>query len=43
MYEASLVQQAETVQELLSKYSHKRRAQASELILLDQFVEIDAE
>jgi hypothetical protein len=42
MYKTSLVQQAETIQELLSKDSHKRRAQAPELVLLDQLVQIDA-
>jgi hypothetical protein len=43
MDKASLVQQAESVQQLLSKYPHKRRAKASELILLDQFIQIDAQ
>jgi hypothetical protein len=43
MYEASFIQQAKSIQQLLSKDSHEGRAKASELVLLDQFVKIDAQ
>lgn len=38
-----LVQQTESVQELLCKYPHQGGAQPSELVLFDQLVKIDAE
>ena len=43
MYELRLSEQCETVQELLCKYSHQRRAQSPELVLLYQLVQIYAE
>lgn len=41
--QSRLAQQAETVQKLLSKDSHESGAKTSELILLDQLVQIDRE
>lgn len=38
-----LIQETQGVQELLSEHPHKRGAQPAELILLDQFVEVDTE
>lgn len=43
MDDASFVQQAKTIEQLLRKNSHKCRAEAAELVLLDQFVKIDTE
>ena len=43
MYQTSLVQQAQSIQELLRKHSHKGSAQSSELVLFDQLVQIDTE
>lgn len=43
MDEARLAKEAKTIQQLLSKYSHESGAQAPELILLDQFVQIDGQ
>lgn len=41
MDEPRLVQQAKPVEELLGKDPDESRAQASELVLLDQLIEID--
>ena len=41
MDQSRLAQQAETVQQLLGKDAHEGGAQAPELVLLDQFVQID--
>ena len=43
MYETSFVQQAESVKKLLSKHPDQGCAEASKLVLFDQFVEIDAQ
>ena len=43
MNQSSFVQQGKTVQQLLRKDSDQSRAEASELILLDQFIQIDAQ
>jgi hypothetical protein len=43
MYQSSLVQQTQPIQKLLRKDSDECRAQASELILFDQFVQVDAQ
>ena len=43
MYESRLAQQAQPIEQLLRKNSHQRRAQNSELVLLDQLVQIDTE
>ena len=43
MNEPGLVEQAQAVQELLGENADQRGAQASELILLNEFIEIDAE
>lgn len=43
MYDASLVQQAQRIQQLLSKNPNESRAEASELVLLDQLVQVDAQ
>ena len=40
MYEPCLVQQAQTIQQLLRKDSYERRAETSKLVLLDQLVQI---
>lgn len=39
----SLIQQAETIEQLLCENTDKRRAESAELILLDQLIQIDAE
>jgi hypothetical protein len=41
MDQPRLIQQTETVEQLLCEDSDERGAEASELILLDQFVKID--
>jgi hypothetical protein len=43
MNQSRLVQERKTCEQLLGKYSHQCGAQASELVLLDQLVEIDAQ
>jgi hypothetical protein len=43
MYQSGLVEQGQTVQELLCKYTNKRCAEPSELVLFDQLVQINAE
>lgn len=43
MYKSRFVQQSESGQKLLSEYSDECRAKASELVLLDELVEIDAQ
>ena len=43
MYQPGLVEKGKSCQELLGEYSHKRRAQAAELILLNEFVQVDAQ
>lgn len=40
--EAGLVEQGQAVEQLLSKHTHQGGAKASELVLLDQFVQVDA-
>ena len=42
MYKPSLVKQAKTVEQLLGKHSNECGAEAAELILLYQLVEISA-
>lgn len=42
MYEPSLVKQAKTVEQLLGKHSNERGAEAAELILLYQLIEVNA-
>ena len=39
----SLIQQTQRIQELLGKHSDERGTQTAELILFDQFIQIDAE
>lgn len=41
--QSRLAQQAQAVQELLSKDAHKSGAQTSELVLFDQLVKVDRE
>lgn len=41
--QVGFVQKAQRIQKLLGKYADEGCAQATELVLLDQFVEIDAE
>lgn len=43
MDQSSFLQEAQSVQKLLSEHSHKRCAQAPELVLLDQLVQVDAQ
>lgn len=43
MNEMSLVQKTQRIQKLLRKDTDKRGAQASELVLLDELVKVDAE
>lgn len=43
MNQVSLVQKAQRVQQLLCKDADEGRAETSELVLLDQLVEVDAE
>ena len=43
MDESRLIEQAQPIQQLLSKNAYERGTQAPELVLFDQFVEIDAE
>ena len=43
MNKASLVQQREPIQKLLGKDTNKGCAQAPELVLLDEFIEINAQ
>ena len=43
MNKSSLVEQAQSIQQLLCKYTNKRCTQATELVLLYQFVQIDTE
>ena len=40
MNQLRLTQQAKSIQQLLRKHPHKRRAQSPELILLDQLIQI---
>lgn len=43
MDQPCFVQQRKPIKQLLGENTDKRRAQASELVLLDQLVQIDAE
>lgn len=43
MYQPSLVEESQAVQELLSKHPHQCGTKTPELILLDQLIEVDAE
>lgn len=43
MDQPRLVQQGQTIEQLLGKDAHKSRAQAAELVLLDEFVEVYAQ
>lgn len=43
MDQMCFVQKAQSIQKLLRKYAYQRRAQPSELILFNQFVEVHAE
>lgn len=43
MYDPCLVQQAQSIQQLLCEHPHKGRTETSELILLDELVQIDAQ
>lgn len=43
MYETSLVQQRQPIQQLLCEHAHERCAETPELVLFDQLVEIDAQ
>ena len=43
MDQFGLAEQAQAIQQLLRKDAHQRRAQPSELVLLDQLVEIGRE
>lgn len=36
-----LVEQTQSIEQLLGKYAHQGRAKTSELVLLDQLVEVD--
>lgn len=43
MDQPGLVQETQAVEKLLSKHTNKRRAEAAELILLDQLIQVDTE
>lgn len=43
MYYSRFAEQAQRVEKLLRKHTNQRRAQAAELVLLYQFVQIDTE
>lgn len=43
VYQFRLSEQSQAIDQLLRKHAHQCRGQSTELILLDQFVEIDAQ
>jgi hypothetical protein len=43
MDQTSLVQQCQTIEELLSKHANQRSAETPELVLLDKFVEVNTQ
>ena len=43
MYELGLSEQCQTIDELLRKHAHQGGRQSAELVLLDQFIEVDAQ
>lgn len=43
MDQMGLIQKAQSIQQLLREDTHESRAEASELILLDELVEVDTE
>ncbi len=43
MYYPRFIKQAKSIEQLLRKYPYKRCAEASELVLLDQLVQVDTE